>query len=287
MTYTLLASAFPPTPFALAIFFEISYHISPFSFFLEIMNNLELERLLNEKLSTDRINDYAPNGLQVEGKAEIQKIITGVTASQALIDYAVSQQADAILVHHGYFWKSENPCIRGMKGKRIKTLLVNDINLYGYHLPLDIHPELGNNAKLAQLLGIGDLQPLENSATSIPVWGMLKDPVTAEEFAHRIEQVLHRKPLICTENGPHLIRKVGICTGGGQGYIDLAAAQGCDAFITGEVSEQTIHSAREQGIHFFAAGHHATERYGIKALGEWLAAEYGLDVEFKDIDNPA
>ena len=287
MTDTLLASAFPPTPFALAIFFEISYHISPFSFFLEIMNNLELERLLNEKLSTDRINDYAPNGLQVEGKAEIKKIITGVTASQALIDYAVAQQADAILVHHGYFWKSENPCIRGMKGKRIKTLLVNDINLYGYHLPLDVHPELGNNAKLAQLLGIGDLQPLENSSTSIPVWGMLKDPVTAEEFAHRIEQVLHRKPLICTENGPHLIRKVGICTGGGQGYIDLAAAQGCDAFITGEVSEQTIHSAREQGIHFFAAGHHATERYGIKALGEWLAAEYGLDVEFKDIDNPA
>ena len=252
-----------------------------------MMNNLELERLLNEKLSTDRINDYAPNGLQVEGKAEIQKIITGVTASQPLIDYAVAQQADAILVHHGYFWKSENPCIRGMKGKRIKTLLVNDINLYGYHLPLDVHPELGNNAKLAQLLGISDLQPLENSATSIPVWGTLKDPVTAEEFAHRIEQVLHRKPLICTENGPHLIRKVGICTGGGQGYIDLAAAQGCDAFITGEVSEQTIHSAREQGIHFFAAGHHATERYGIKALGEWLAAEYGLDVEFKDIDNPA
>lgn len=278
---------FPPTPFALAIFFEISYHILPFSFFLKIMNNLELERLLNEKLSTDRINDYAPNGLQVEGKSEIKKIITGVTASQALIDYAVAQQADALLVHHGYFWKSENPCIRGMKGKRIKTLLVNDINLYGYHLPLDVHPELGNNAKLAQLLGISDLQPLENSSTSIPVWGMLKDPVTAEEFAHRIEQVLHRKPLICTENGPHLIRKVGICTGGGQGYIDLAAAQGCDAFITGEVSEQTIHSAREQGIHFFAAGHHATERYGIKALGEWLAAEYGLDVEFKDIDNPA
>ena len=276
-----------PTPFALAIFFEISYHISPFSFFLEIMNNLELERLLNEKLSTDRINDYAPNGLQVEGKAEIKKIITGVTASQALIDYAVAQQADAVLVHHGYFWKSENPCIRGMKGKRIKTLLVNDINLYGYHLPLDVHPELGNNAKLAQLLGISDLQPLENSATSIPVLGTLKDPVTAEEFAQRIEQVLHRKPLICTENGPHLIRKVSICTGGGQGYIDLAAAQGCDAFITGEVSEQTIHSAREQGIHFFAAGHHATERYGIKALGEWLAAEYGLDVEFKDIDNPA
>lgn len=251
------------------------------------MNNLELEQLLNKTLNADKISDYAPNGLQVEGKSEVKKIITGVTASQALIDYAVQQKADALLVHHGYFWKSENPCIRGMKGKRIKTLLVNDINLYGYHLPLDVHSELGNNAQLADLLCIDNLNPLEKNTPSIPIWGELINPVTAEAFAERIERVLHRKPLICIENGPHLIRKIGICTGGGQGYIDLAAAQGCDAFITGEVSEQTIHSAREQGIHFFAAGHHATERYGIKALGEWLAREYGFEVEFKDIDNPA
>ena len=251
------------------------------------MNNLELEQLINQKLSSDKINDYAPNGLQVEGKTEIKKIITGVTASQALIDYAISQNADAILVHHGYFWKSENPCIRGMKGKRIKALLVNDINLYGYHLPLDVHPELGNNAQLAKLLNIENLQPLEKGAVSIPVWGELKEPMTGKDFAEKIEKVLNRKPLICIENGPHLIRKIGICTGGGQGYIDLAAEQGCDAFITGEVSEQTIHSAREQRLHFFSAGHHATERYGIKALGEWLAKEYGFDVEFKDIDNPA
>ena len=276
-----------PTPFALAIFFGILYHISPVSNQLSIMNNLELEQLINQKLSSDKINDYAPNGLQVEGKTEIKKIITGVTASQALIDYAISQNADAILVHHGYFWKSENPCIRGMKGKRIKALLVNDINLYGYHLPLDVHPELGNNAQLAKLLDIENLQPLEKGAVSIPVWGELKEPMTGENFAEKIEKVLNRKPLICIENGPHLIRKIGICTGGGQGYIDLAAEQGCDAFITGEVSEQTIHSAREQGLHFFSAGHHATERYGIKALGEWLAKEYGFDVEFKDIDNPA
>ncbi|HHF4806259.1 TPA: Nif3-like dinuclear metal center hexameric protein [Haemophilus influenzae] len=251
------------------------------------MNNLELEQLINQKLSSDKINDYAPNGLQVEGKTEIKKIITGVTASQALIDYAISQNADAILVHHGYFWKSENPCIRGMKGKRIKALLVNDINLYGYHLPLDVHPELGNNAQLAKLLDIENLQPLEKGAVSIPVWGEFKEPMTGKDFAEKIEKVLNRKPLICIENGPHLIRKIGICTGGGQGYIDLAAEQGCDAFITGEVSEQTIHSAREQGLHFFSAGHHATERYGIKALGEWLAKEYDFDVEFKDIDNPA
>ncbi|EJS91730.1 hypothetical protein AAUPMC_01992, partial [Pasteurella multocida subsp. multocida str. Anand1_cattle] len=189
----------------------------------------------------------APNGLQVEGKKDIKKIITGVTASQALIEYAVSQNADAILVHHGYFWKSENPCIRGMKGKRIKTLLVNDINLYGYHLPLDVHPELGNNARLAALLEIEDLQPLEQGTVSIPVYGTLKTPLTSDAFTARIEQVLKRKPLVCSDNAPHLIRTVGICTGGGQSYIDLAANQGVDAFISGEVSEQTIHSAREQG----------------------------------------
>ncbi|NBI12959.1 Nif3-like dinuclear metal center hexameric protein [[Haemophilus] felis] len=251
------------------------------------MNNLALEQLLNQTLNATAIADYAPNGLQVEGKATVQKIITGVTASQALIDYAVSQHADAILVHHGYFWKSENPCIRGMKGKRIKTLLLNDINLYGYHLPLDVHPKLGNNAQLAALLGIENLQPLSDEKMSIPVYGELRTPLTGEELAHRITQLLGRTPLVCSDNVSPLIRTVGICTGGGQGYIDLAAAKGIDAFITGEVSEQTIHSAREQGIHFFACGHHATERYGVKALGEWLAAEYGFEVKFKDIDNPA
>ncbi|MDU8923714.1 Nif3-like dinuclear metal center hexameric protein [Pasteurellaceae bacterium LIM206] len=256
------------------------------------MNHLELERIINQKLNIHDIADYAPNGLQVEGKTEVNRIVTGVTASQALIDYAVNRRADAVLVHHGYFWKSENPCIRGMKGKRIKTLLVHDINMYGYHLPLDIHTELGNNARLAQLLGIENLQPLEPGPVSIPMWGTLKQPVSVEAFGQRIATVLNRLPLVCDAtkfnfSAPHLIKTVGICTGGGQGYIDLAAAKGLDAFISGEVSEQTIHSAREQGIHFFAAGHHATERYGIKALGEWLAAKYGLEVEFKDIDNPA
>ena len=256
------------------------------------MNNLELEQILNQKLNSDAIGDYAPNGLQVEGKANIQKIVTGVTATQALIDVAVARNADAILVHHGYFWKNESPCIRGMKGKRIKTLLVNDINLYGYHLPLDVHPELGNNAELARLLGIENLQPLENSPNSIPVWGELATPISVEELAMRIEHALQRKPTVCnaaelTENRPHSIRKIGLCTGGGQGYIDLAAAKGCDAFISGEISEQTTHSAREQGIHYFACGHHASERYGIKALGEWLAQTYGLEVEFVDINNPA
>ncbi|MFC0322398.1 Nif3-like dinuclear metal center hexameric protein [Gallibacterium melopsittaci] len=251
------------------------------------MNNLELEQQLNQLLNSDKINDYAPNGLQVEGKAHIQKIVTGVTASQALLDYAVSVKADAIIVHHGYFWKNENPCIRGMKGKRIQTLLKNEINLYAYHLPLDMHPTLGNNAQLAKLLGIANLQPLEDSPNSIPMWGTLPQTISGQAFAERINQTLGRVCLHCANNPAQPIQKIGLCTGGGQGYIDLAASKGCDAFITGEVSEQTVHSAREQDIQFFAAGHHATERYGIKALSEWLQQNYALEVEFKDIDNPA
>ena len=223
------------------------------------INNLELEQLLNRTLNSEAINDYAPNGLQVEGKSAVSKIITGVTACQALLDYAVERQADAVLVHHGYFWKNENPLIRGMKANRIRTLLKNDINLYGYHLPLDVHPTLGNNALLAAMLGIENLQPLEQSAVSIPVYGELKTALSGVELAVRLEQVLQRQPLHCGDNAPEQIRTVALCTGGGQDYIDLAAAQGIDAFITGEVSERTIHSAREQGIHFYAAGHHATE----------------------------
>ncbi|CUU51915.1 Nif3-like dinuclear metal center hexameric protein [Actinobacillus pleuropneumoniae] len=255
------------------------------------LSNLELEQIIDEKLNSKVINDYAPNGLQVEGKVQIQRIITGVTATLPLIEKAIEKNADAILVHHGYFWKSESPCIRGMKGKRIKQLLVNDINLFGYHLPLDIHSELGNNAQLAKKLGVINLQGLEDRPNSIPVYGELETPISAQDLENRIETVLNRKPILCDEfiaDYPHkLIRKVGICTGGGQGYIDLAASKGCDAFISGEISEQTTHSAREQGIYYFACGHHATERDGVKALGEWLAKEYGLDVEFIDIDNPA
>ncbi|MGX2969256.1 Nif3-like dinuclear metal center hexameric protein [Ursidibacter sp. B-7004-1] len=256
-----------------------------------MLTNLELEQILDTKLNSKMISDYAPNGLQVEGRKEIKKIITGVTASLPLIEQAIAKKADAILVHHGYFWKSENPCIRGMKGKRIKQLLVNDINLFGYHLPLDIHSELGNNAQLAQKIGVQNLQGLEDKANSIPVYGELPQAISAEELKIRLEKALQRNLVLCNEfvdEFPQkLIKTVGICTGGGQGYIDLAAAKGIDAFISGEISEQTTHSAREQGIYYFACGHHATERDGVKALGEWLTKEYGLDVEFIDIDNPA
>ncbi|WP_298721935.1 Nif3-like dinuclear metal center hexameric protein [uncultured Oceanisphaera sp.] len=252
------------------------------------MNNLELERLLNRQLNVAAIKDYCPNGLQVEGKTEVKQLVTGVTASQALIDHAVEVGADALLVHHGYFWKGEDERVRGIKRKRLKALLSHDINLYAYHLPLDIAPELGNNAQLAALLGIGIDGPLEpDNALSVSMRGTLDTPLGGADLCARLQQQLGRSVLHVGEQGPALIRRVGWCTGGGQGYIDLAADQGMDAFITGEVSEQTVHVARERGIHFFAAGHHATERYGIKALGEWLAREQGLEVSFKDLDNPA
>lgn len=247
------------------------------------MNHYELEFIVNQQLNTAAFSDYAPNGLQVEGRAEVQKIITGVTACQALLDEAVARQADAILVHHGYFWKSEPAVIKGMKRNRLRTLLANDINLYGWHLPLDAHQTLGNNAQLAELLDIrvkGEVQPLV-------CWGELAAPLSGEQLASRIEHALGRRPLHCGDNAPKEISRVAWCSGGGQGFIDSAAAFGVDAYITGEVSEQTIHSAREQGLHFFAAGHHASERGGIKALGEWLAQHHGLDVTFLDIPNPA
>ncbi|MGR5111891.1 Nif3-like dinuclear metal center hexameric protein [Vibrio jasicida] len=251
------------------------------------MNNLQLEKILNEKLSPQLIKDYAPNGMQVEGKSEIKRIVTGVTASQALIDKAIELEADALLVHHGYFWKGEPEPIRGMKGKRIRSLIKNDINLYGYHLPLDIHPELGNNAELARLLDIEVEGGLEGHPQSVALFGRLKQAMIGTDFTNKINHVLNREPLhIAPDNAEKMIETVGWCTGGGQDFIELAAQHGLDAFISGEISERTTYTARELDIHYFSAGHHATERYGIKALGEWLAQEHGLDVTFIDIDNP-
>ena len=247
------------------------------------MRNSELETVINQQLNVAAFQDYAPNGLQVEGRENVQRIITGVTASQALLDVAVAQQVDAVLVHHGYFWKNESPVISGMKRRRLKTLLANDINLYGYHLPLDAHPDLGNNARLAALLDIktmGDIEPL------LP-YGELSQSVSGDTFRERLETRLGRSVLHCGDNAPSQITRLAWCSGGGQGFIEQAARFGVDAFITGEVSEQTIHIAREMGLHFYAAGHHATERGGIKALGEWLAQQHGFDVTFVDIPNPA
>ncbi|MBH0050800.1 Nif3-like dinuclear metal center hexameric protein [Pseudoalteromonas sp. SWYJZ19] len=249
------------------------------------MQRREFNQLLNDILKPQLIKDFCPNGLQVEGKNEIKKIVTGVTASQALIDAAIEQQADAILVHHGFFWKGESQPITGMKKRRIGALLAHDINLFGYHLPLDIHPAVGNNAQLAKLLDIEIETGLEPTSNSVAMKGRLKTPLSGEDFADKIAKVLNRTPLTSLVRSAK-IETIALCTGGGQGYIDLAAEQGIDAYLTGEASEQNIHSSREQNIDFFAAGHHATERYGVKALGELLAQEHGFDVTFIDIDNP-
>jgi dinuclear metal center YbgI/SA1388 family protein len=251
------------------------------------IENSQLLGFLNELLQPENVRDFCPNGLQVEGKKSISRLVSGVTASQALIDQAIKLKADAIFVHHGYFWKGEDPCVKGMKKRRLAALLKHDINLFAYHLPLDIHSELGNNAQLANLLGIQIQGGLElNNSHCVALRGRFSSTITPKNLAQRIEDKLGRKPLLELSSKPE-ISTVAWCTGGGQNYIELAAEQGIDAFITGEVSEQTIHTAREMDIHFFAAGHHATERYGAKAVGEYLATSFGLDVTFVDIDNPA
>lgn len=248
------------------------------------MNHLELEKIINQKLNSDAIKDYVPNGLQIEGRESIQKILTGVTASLEFIDAAIARNVDAVIVHHGYFWKSETPVIRGMKYARIKKLIENGINLYAYHLPLDLHAELGNNAQLAKMWNIQDVMPISEQQPLV-LTGNLSQEISVDEFSQMIETSLDRKPFI-EASGPKMIKRIAWCSGAAQDYLEDAANAGFDAFITGEVSERTIYIARELGIHFIAAGHHATERDGVKALGQWLAQEYSFDVEFIDINNP-
>jgi dinuclear metal center YbgI/SA1388 family protein len=246
----------------------------------------QLVNYINSELSIDKIRDYCPNGLQVEGKADVQKIITGVTACQDLIDVAVEKQADAILVHHGYFWKGEPEAIVGIKKQRIQTLLKHDISLLAYHLPLDCHSVWGNNIQLADVLDLEITGPIDPNDSKTPGnIGRLKKPMTAQQFSDHIALCLNRVPQHIGEKDD-LIETVAWCTGGAQGYMQYAINQGIDAYITGEINEPAVHNARESGTHFYAAGHHATERYGAKALGEHLAQEFKLDVEFVDIDNP-
>ncbi len=246
----------------------------------------EIQAYLDKVLETGRFRDYCPNGLQVEGRKEIRRVMTGVTACQALLDEAVEWQADLVLVHHGYFWKGEAEPIVGIKRKRIQTLLAADINLMAYHLPLDAHAELGNNARLAQLLGIqveGPLKPGEDPA--IGNVGSLAKPMTLQAFEQRVAEVLGRVPQTIS-GGEHLVHRVAWCTGAAERMIDLAIAQGADLYLSGEISEPVVHIARECGIHYCGAGHHATERYGVQALGERLAQAFGVEHRFVDIDNP-
>jgi len=241
----------------------------------------------NDLLSISEFNDYCPNGLQVEGKANINQLITGVTASQGLIDHAIDRGADALLVHHGYFWKGEDASIVGLKKQRIARLLQNEISLLAYHLPLDAHAEFGNNVELARRLGIQVNGVVKQGRAKGLLWyGELDQVMTASELSQRLANGLNRQPLHLPSSSQQTIRTLAWCTGGAQAYIEEAAELGMDAYISGEVSEQTFHQARELNIHYFAAGHHATESFGVQALGRHLADHFELECEHIDVFNP-
>jgi len=245
----------------------------------------ELVAYCDRLLDVGGFSDYCPNGLQVEGREEIGRIVSGVTASQALIDAAVAAEADLLLVHHGFFWKGEDARITGMKRRRLGALLAADLNLLAYHLPLDAHSELGNNVQLARLLELpvsGRFGPPDGP--DLACWGELEEPLSTEALAERLEARLGHRPLHLGPRGP--IRRLGWCTGAAQSWLDAAADLGLDAFISGEVSEPTAHVAAERGIQFLAAGHHATERHGPRALGEHLARKFELDHRFIDLYVP-
>jgi dinuclear metal center YbgI/SA1388 family protein len=243
----------------------------------------DLRAYLDALLDAARFRDYCPNGLQVEGRERIGRIVCGVTASQALIEAAIERGADALLVHHGWFWKSEDGRVTGFRRQRMARLLAHDINLFAYHLPLDAHATLGNNAQLAQRLGWtvnGRFAEQDIGFVGVP-----PAPTFCGEFVRHMEQVLGRAPLLIGDPARKVAR-IAWCSGGAQDYFEDALATGADVFVSGEISEQTVHLARETGMAFIAAGHHATERYGVQALGAHLAEKFGIECEFVDIDNP-
>jgi len=248
----------------------------------------ELLRTCGQLLQPERFKDYGPNGLQVEGRAHIRSLVSGVTASRALIEQAIEARADAILVHHGLFWRGQSGCVTGWMKQRLALLLAHDINLLAYHLPLDAHPELGNNAQLARVLGFA---PLEEG-----VWGRFGEQdlgflgraefAGSADLALHVQQALGRQVTWVGDPG-RTIRRVGWCSGGAQGYFEAAIEAGVDAFLTGELSEPQAHLARECGVAFLACGHHATERYGAPALASHLAQALGLEHRYIEVDNPA
>ncbi len=243
----------------------------------------ELESYLDSLLNVSYFRDYCPNGLQVEGRSEIGTIVSGVTASFELLQAAIEENADAVLVHHGYFWRGENECVVGMKRRRIALLISHDVSLFAYHLPLDAHPEMGNNSQLGNKLGF--VETGRFGEQNIAIYGSPSQVVSLRELGSSLERILSRRPLVIgDETKP--IRRVAWCTGAAQDYFDEAIRLGVDVFITGEISEQTVHAARESGVAFISAGHHATERYGVQALGEHIGQKFDIAHQFIDIGNP-
>ena len=246
----------------------------------------ELTAYLDRYLEVRRFRDYCPNGLQVEGRAQVNSLVSGVTACLELVEAAIAADADAILVHHGYFWKGEPAPVVGMKARRLRRLLETGTSLLAYHLPLDAHPEVGNNACLARELNLQTEGVLDaDQAAPLASFGRTAAPLDPSAFAREIGQALGREPL-WIPGAAGTIHSVGWCTGAAQDYIHYAVSKGLDAFVSGEVSERTTHVAREEGVHYFAAGHHATERYGVQALGAHLAEEFSLTHRFIEVANP-
>ncbi|MEB3767668.1 Nif3-like dinuclear metal center hexameric protein [Acinetobacter sp. MD2] len=248
-----------------------------------------LANILNwcdQTLKTAEFKDYAPNGLQIEGKPEIKKIMCAVTASLDAIEACIQQKADVLLVHHGYFWKGEAAAITGMRGQRIKKLIQHDISLIAYHLPLDAHPEYGNNASIAELLNLTQLEALDPTEKHpIGNIGYLEQPLSIEAFQQLLAQKFQRD-IVHLPATSQTIQKVGFCTGAAQDFITKAAAQQCDAYLSGEVSERTFYEAKELGVHYFACGHHATEQFGVQRLGQALAQQFDLEYSYYELENP-
>ena len=250
------------------------------------MKREELARYLDELLESARFRDYCPNGLQVEGREEVRRIVAGVSASQGLIDTAIARGADTLLVHHGWFWRGEDGRVTGVRKRRLQAMLRHDINLIAYHLPLDGHAELGNNAQLARLMGWRSEGRFGEQDVG---WhGCTREPSSLMELQREIAAKLQREPLVVGD-GPasgRKLKRIAWCSGGAQNLFEQAIALGVDAYVSGEISEPAVHLARESGVAFIAAGHHATERGGVKALAAHVAGRFGLDCEFVDLDNP-
>jgi dinuclear metal center YbgI/SA1388 family protein len=240
----------------------------------------------NQTLKSDEFKDYAPNGLQIEGQHEIKKILCAVTASQDAIDAAIQQNADLLLVHHGYFWKGEAYPITGMRGKRIKSLIQHDISLLAYHLPLDSHPSLGNNAAIADLLELENITALDPTEKHpIGNIGYLKQVMSVEKFKDFLTERLGFNTIHLAADKTE-IHKVGYCTGAAQNFISKASEQGCDAFISGEVSERTFYEAKELHVHYYACGHHATEKYGVQRLAKAISEQFDIEYSYFELNNP-
>lgn len=243
----------------------------------------ELENYTAQLLEVSRFRDYCPNGLQVEGRSEVRSVVSGVSASLALLEAAAEAGADAVLVHHGYFWKGEDSRLTGVKKRRLDVLFAHGMSLLAYHLPLDAHPQYGNNALLGKALGAEVEGAFGEQA--IASYGSLRAPAVLSRWAEQLGAALRRAPLVIGD-GAREIRRVAWCSGGGQGYFEEAVRLGVDAFVTGEVSEYNVHLARETGVAFISAGHHATERFGVQALGAHWAEKFGISHRYVEVENP-